>query len=464
MTLGSLFDGIAGFPLAAQRNGIKPVWASEILPDCVDIARRHFPGMVQLGDITRINGAEIPPVDIISFGSPCQDLSVAGKQAGLSGSRSGLFLEAVRIIREMREKTNGQYPKYIIWENVAGAFSSNKGEDFRRVLEEITEAGIPMPASGRWARAGMVGIEGSGGELRTAAWRQFDAQFWGIPQRRKRIYLVADFRGGRAGQILFERESVLGYHGTGTEAPEGSAADLENSAAGTDSGGLAEEPGGQMTLDFGRAADRIYINAAKSVTLMGTDGGSGGKTSLYLLPAYTIAGNIIGRDAKHGGNQLGINRDVSPTLTSTDQHAIAYAAGFLPRAGAKAGGIGYADGKAPTIVSQQETAAVVGYTKNGYAEFKEGVGTLKKSRGVAGGGSENLAVTIERVAAAVKYRVRRLTPLECERLQGFPDGWTKYGASGKEMSDNARYMALGNSIAVPCAERVFIGINAAEGG
>ncbi len=165
MTLGSLFDGIAGFPLAAQWNGIKPVWASEILPDCVDIARRHFPGMVQLGDITRISGAEIPPVDIISFGSPCQDLSVAGKQAGLSGSRSGLFLEAVRIIREMREKTNGEYPKYIIWENVAGAFSSNKGEDFRRVLEEITESNIPMPASGKWAAAGMVGVRGPGGGI-----------------------------------------------------------------------------------------------------------------------------------------------------------------------------------------------------------------------------------------------------------------------------------------------------------
>lgn len=463
MTLGSLFDGIAGFPLAAQRRGIKAVWASEILPDCVDIARRHFPGMVQLGDITRINGAEIPPVDIISFGSPCQDLSVAGKQAGLSGSRSGLFLEAVRIIREMRAKTNGEYPKYIIWENVAGAFSSNKGEDFRRVLEEITEADIPMPASGRWARVGMVGIEGSGG-LRTVAWRQMDAQFWGVPQRRKRIYLVADFRGGRAGEILFERESVLGYPATGGEEGKGGSDNPKGSFVGKNSGGLAEEPGGQMTLDFGRTADRIYINATKSVTLMGRAGGGGGKTGLYLLPVYTIAGNIIGRDAKHGGNQLGINQGVAPTLTETDRHAIAYAAGFLPCAGAKAGGIGYADGKAPTLMSQQETAVVVGYTQSGYAEFKEGVGTFKKSRGAAGGGSETLAVTIERVAAAVKYRVRRLTPLECERLQGFPGGWTKYGASGKEMSDNARYMALGNSIAVPCAERVFIGINVAEGG
>lgn len=163
LTLGSLFDGIAGFPLAAQRHGIKTIWTSEIEKNCIDISEKHFPEATQLGDITQINGAEITPVDIISFGSPCQDLSVAGKQVGLDGSRSGLFLEAIRIIREMRLKTNGEYPKYIIWENVAGAFSSNKGEDFRRVLEEITESNIPMPASGRWATAGMVGIKGQGG-------------------------------------------------------------------------------------------------------------------------------------------------------------------------------------------------------------------------------------------------------------------------------------------------------------
>lgn len=165
MTLGSLFDGIAGFPLAASRYGIKTVWASEIEKNCIDIAKKHFPDVLQLGDITEIDGAKIQTVDIISFGSPCQDLSVAGKQAGLSGEKSKLFLEAVRIIREMRLKTNGEYPKYIIWENVAGAFSSHKGEDFRRVLEEITESNIPMPAGGKWAAAGMVGIERAGGNF-----------------------------------------------------------------------------------------------------------------------------------------------------------------------------------------------------------------------------------------------------------------------------------------------------------
>lgn len=380
MTLGSLFDGIAGFPLAAERQGIKTVWISEIEANCIEIAKRHFPDAENLGDITEIDGGSIPAVDIISFGSPCQDLSVAGGQKGLDGARSGLFMEAVRIVREMRKKTNGEYPKYIIWENVAGAFSSNKGEDFRRVLEEITESNIPMPKSGKWANAGMVGIERAGGAVQCTAWRMLDAQFWGVPQRRKRIYLVNDFGNGRAGQILFECESVLGYHSQGGAEEQGNSGNSENSLTGTDCRGMAEDADGQMKLDFGRTADRIYINAKTSVTLM----------------------------------------------------------------------------------SQHRPAVVYGYTQSGYGEFKEGVGTLKKSRGAAGGGSETLAVIMERIAAAVKYRVRRLTPLECERLDGFPDEWTRYGASGKEMSDNARYMALGNSIAVPCAERVFIGIKKAE--
>lgn len=198
---------------------------------------------------------------------------------------------------------------------------------------------------------------------------------------------------------------------------------------------MAEDADGQMKLDFGRTADRIYINAKTSVTLMGNAG---------------------------GGHQLGVNQDIAPTLTGADRHAVAYAAGFLPKAGAKDGGIGYTEEASPTLMSQHRPAVVYGYTQSGYGEFKEGVGTLKKSRGAAGGGSETLAVIMERIAAAVKYRVRRLTPLECERLDGFPDEWTRYGASGKEMSDNARYMALGNSIAVPCAERVFIGIKKAE--
>ena len=205
LKLGSLFDGIGGWPLAASKYGISPVWASEIETFPIAVTEKHFPSMKQLGDITAINGTDIEPVDIICMGSPCQDLSVAGKRKGLSGARSGLFMDAVRIVREMREATNGKYPKFVIWENVPGAFSSNKGNDFRAVLEEITESSIPMPKSGRWATSGMV--RSSSCEV---AWRILDAQYWGVPQRRKRIFLVADFRGQCSAEILFKPESVSG--------------------------------------------------------------------------------------------------------------------------------------------------------------------------------------------------------------------------------------------------------------
>lgn len=208
MTLGSLFDGAGTCPFAAQICGIKPVWASEIEPFPVAVTTKRFPEMKHLGDITKIDGAEIEPVDIITFGSPCQDLSVAGKRAGLDGERSGLFMEAVRIIKEMRSKTDGRYPRIAVWENVPGAFSSNKGEDFRVVLEELCKvkdcnAVIPRPPKGKWSDAGE--IVGDGYSL---AWRVLDAQYWGVPQRRRRIFLVADFRGERAGEILFERKGL----------------------------------------------------------------------------------------------------------------------------------------------------------------------------------------------------------------------------------------------------------------
>nr|WP_298544136.1 DNA (cytosine-5-)-methyltransferase [uncultured Lachnoclostridium sp.] len=207
LTLGSLFDGIGGFCYAAYLTGrIKPIWAAEIEQNCIDITRYRFPEVMHVGSVTELKGDEIQPVDIITFGSPCQDLSIAGQRKGLKGNRSGLFMEAIRIIEEMRLATNGKYPTFIIWENVPGAFSSANGADFRAVLEKITKTSIPMPTSGEWATAGMVR-----GAAVDTAWRVLDAQFWGVPQRRKRIYLIGDFGGQRAGEILFKSESVLGY-------------------------------------------------------------------------------------------------------------------------------------------------------------------------------------------------------------------------------------------------------------
>ena len=179
LTLGSLFDGLGGWQLAALQNGVRPVWSSEIEAFPMAVTKKHFPETLQLGDITKLDGATLPPVDIICAGSPCQDLSVAGKRKGLEGERSGLFRKAIDIVSGMREATNGEYPKFFIWENVPGAFSSNKGADFQAVLEEITETEIPSPASGRWATAGMA----SSGSC-DIAWRVLDAQYWGVHQRR----------------------------------------------------------------------------------------------------------------------------------------------------------------------------------------------------------------------------------------------------------------------------------------
>ena len=208
INMGSLFDGSGGFPLGALLNGITPVWASEIEPFPIRVTTKRIPQMKHYGDICKINGGEIEPVDIISFGSPCTDLSLAGKRTGIGGSKSSLFFEAIRVIKEMRCKTNGRYPRFIIWENVFGAFSSGKSQDFKTVLEEIAKIkdetiSIPMPPKVKWLAAGEIM-----GDDFSIAFRTIDAQFWGVPQRRRRIYLVADFGGGCAGEILFESEGV----------------------------------------------------------------------------------------------------------------------------------------------------------------------------------------------------------------------------------------------------------------
>ena len=201
--MGSLFNGISGWILAGERYGVKTLWESEVDKFCEAVTAHHFPEVKQLGDITKIDGAEIEPVDIICAGSPCQDLSIAGKQEGLKGARSGLFLRAIDIVRRMRTATGGQYPRFFVWENVPGAFSSNKGLDFRTVLAEIGETEIPMPPNGRWAPEGVAELPKC-----EIAWRTLDAQWFGVPQRRRRIFLVADFAAGerRAGEILSERE------------------------------------------------------------------------------------------------------------------------------------------------------------------------------------------------------------------------------------------------------------------
>ena len=225
MTLGSLFDGIGGWLLAARHAGVTPIWASEIEPFPCSVTARHFPDVKQLGDITQINPDDIEPADIVCAGSPCQDLSIAGKRKGLAGERSGLFRTAVELVRRMRERTAGKYPRFFVWENVPGAFSSNRGMDFQAVLEEIGESEIPMPQGNKWAPAGLVQFPGV-----EIAWRVLDAQYWGVPQRRKRIFLVADFaaHARRAGEILFECEGVSGNPAESKGTRKGAARGTED--------------------------------------------------------------------------------------------------------------------------------------------------------------------------------------------------------------------------------------------
>ncbi len=300
LTLGSLFDGSGTFPMAGILSGITPVWASEIEPFPIAVTRKRLPFMKHYGDISKLNGAELPPVDIITFGSPCTDLSVAGKRAGIQAERSGLFFEAIRIIKEMRCKTNGEYPKYIVWENVPGAFSSGGGEDFRCVLEEICKiadesTAILKPA--KWHNAGEI----LGGHY-SVAYRLFDAQYWGVPQRRKRIYLVADFTGECAGKILFESEGVSGYSAEGFRAWQRAA------------GGAAD--------CFGTSGNEICLN-------------------------------------DQGGNRMDVTKDMTCTLRAEAHHPpCVLSAGFCTEHSAKALGIGYEEEKSPTLRAGVVPAAI----------------------------------------------------------------------------------------------------------
>lgn len=406
--------------------------------------------MLHLGDIAKINGFGIPVVDCITGGSPCQDLSIAGKRAGLAGERSGLFMEQIRVIKEMRHgngTSNMARPRFMVWENVPGAFSSNRGEDFRVVLEEtarIAEPGAVIPRPEKWTHAGCV--LGDGWSI---AWRLHDAQFWGVPQRRKRIALVADFGGMSAPEVLFERKGLR---------------------RDTETGGTQGEE---------------------------TSGGAGDGAS---CTGWRIKGNAIDRDTNMNGRWA--NEDVSFTLDAADRHGVAY--GF--KAGqSMAGSIGYqlecaatlsskCSGTEPTVFDARGngdgiippaltgghqnlvtdyTALCVGNGQLNQISMAEQANTLDAMHDqqmvLCYGLDSNKNGYKEQAGAPQSHEIggmtemccdramaiRRLTPLECERLQGYPDGWTDIGewvdGKGKirRTSDTARYKALGNSIALP---------------
>lgn len=314
LTLGSLFDGSGGFPLGGVIAGITPKWATEIEPFPIRVTSVRFPNMIHLGNISEVRGAEIEPVDIITFGSPCQDMSVAGKREGLGGNRSSLFYEAIRIIKEMREATNGKYPRYIVWENVPGAFSSNKGEDFRAVLTEICkvkEECVSVPKPAKWENAGRIM-----GESFSIAWRLLDAQYWGVPQRRQRIYLVADFDGGSAGKILFESEGLSGYSAQGFKSWQDAANGITESVGETGSDSLMFENHSQDT--------RYRGPLAVAQTVSSTYGTGGNNQPFVLQTPKTLK---IRCGCEGGGKGALIQDDLSATLGTNNDQTL-----FQPRA------------------------------------------------------------------------------------------------------------------------------------
>ena len=251
LTMGSLFDGSGGFPLGGLMSGVTPVWASEIEPFPIRVTSKRLPYMKHYGDISQMDGGKIEPVDIITFGSPCTDMSVSGRRAGLEGQQSVLFYQAIRIIKEMRCATNGKYPRYIVWENVPGAFSSNSGEDFKAVLEAVIgvaepETQVPMPEKNRWPYADCYMGDGW-----SVAYRTLDSQHWGLPQRRKRIFLVGDLAGQCAADVLFKSEGLSGYSAEGFRTWQRAAGSIANCSGATGFDGYNGELTGSVSSTLG---------------------------------------------------------------------------------------------------------------------------------------------------------------------------------------------------------------------
>ena len=553
LTLGSLFDGSGGFPLGGLLAGITPVWASEIEPFPIRVTTKRLPFMKHYGDISQMDGGKIEPVDIITFGSPCTDMSIAGRRAGLDGKQSSLFYQAIRIIQEMREATHGRYPRYIVWENVPGAFSSNKGEDFKAVLEAvigIKEPGaqVPMPEKNLWPYADLYL-----GEQWSVAYRTLDAQYWGVPQRRRRISLVADFAGWGAGQVLFESEGLSGYSAEGFRAWQraagdsavgagaagvclndqgGSCMDVSSEVAATlraenhghppcvldaagfctehsaDSRGIGFEQERAPTLRAGvvPAAIALESHPIDSRIKIADDGtiqtltsrmGTGGMNVPLVLKIRSGCegggkGPLIQEDRSAtlscNNDQtlfepvpFGICSDQSKAMLSDNPHAGIYKAQTSRTLDTGGGNPGCNQGGI-AVVAREKSYAM---TMNSYVQVEEEKTPALLSRDYK-----------DPTAVNSGYTVRRLTPTECARLQGFPDWWcsgldtpeptgediafwTEVWETHRRLcnpsvkpkterqivkwlrsphSDAAEYKMWGNGVALPCVWFVLSGI------
>lgn len=459
MKLGSLFDGSGTAPLAAAMCGIEPAWASEIELYPIKVTKARFPNMLHLGDITKINGAEVEPVDIICGGSPCQDLSVAGKQKGLQdGERSHLFFEMPRIIKQMREATNGKYPRYIIWENVPGAFSSNKGRDFHAVLQAFAEIAdpdiyVPEPESKAdrlvWKYAGEIMGDGW-----SVAWRTVDAQYWGVPQRRRRIYLVADLTGECAGEVLFERTGLSGNSAQGRSKEEESSADVGRS--------VERSVGVKYLNPWDCQSKRQYAIDGVYRTLDAGESAGGQAHGIV----YALQGNGIDRADTAGCNGKGWRenqRDIGRTLDTFVGSPECNQGGMVVVSSVDCRNIKLNEELSCTLQAKSAGGYSLNYQNPVLIDAKcIGNGQLNQ---ISMSEQSNCLVCMHDQQAVLtsgkpprKYIVRRLTPLECCRLQGFPDWWE----DGVEGSDTARYKMWGNGMALPNMLHVMRGIARTE--
>jgi DNA (cytosine-5)-methyltransferase 1 len=368
LTHGSLFSGVGGFDLGADAAGIETLWQAEIDKKASSVLARHWPNATRYGDVKEVKGDKVKPVDIISFGSPCQDLSIAGKGAGLQGSRSGLFFEAVRVIKEMRDATQNQYPQIAIWENVRGALSSNEGKDFHAAIQAL-------------AQLGAVDI----------SYRLVNACHFGVPQRRVRVFVVADFGGERAGQILAKPTRLL-WHPSKSREPEQEATGEVEGSTGSSEWQQSKQISAAVTQHLSSGADDNFAQ--------------GGHLAFRMRGFGDYTDGSIASTTKAGDY-----KDATDLVVETSTLAL------TERAGKPGGG-------------------------KGLLLTKEMSPTLRA------GGTQNIAEPVEQT----EYRVRRLTPVECERLMGWPDNHTKYDKDGNELTDSARYKMCGNGIAAPVAQ------------
>ena len=608
--MGSLFDGIGGFPLAARHNSVLPLWVSEIEPFPIRVTTKRLPFMKHYGDISQMDGGKIEPVDIITFGSPCTDMSIAGRRAGLDGRQSSLFYEAIRIIKEMRCATDGKYPRWICWENVPGAFSSNKGEDFKAVLEALIgivepNAQVPMPEKARWPYADLYMGDGW-----SVAYRTLDAQYWGVPQRRRRIYLVADLAGESAGKILFESEGLSGYSAEGFRSWQRAAGSFTPCAGATGfdgyNGSLTDDTSATLGVNCGmstgrngivlndQGGDRIEVSEDVAATLRAETHGhlpcivdeaiplehhpidsritmtDNGKVQTLTSRMGTGGNNVplvmkIRSGCEGGGKGALVQTDKSATLSCNNDQTV-----FVPFGISSYQSHAMLSDNPHSGIYEAETArtldrgggnpscnqggiAVVAFTQNQRDEVRDlgdhsavvcasagtkqqtfvlqgsMIGRSEKNGPQGSGVNEDVCFTLDTadrhavyamttssfiqveknqspvimardykdpnvVCPAGEYAVRRLTPTECARLQGFPDQWcadlaaeapsedelafwrevwdtySRVTGGGRRTdkqilkwlrdpyTDSAEYKMWGNGVALPCVWFVLCGI------